>query len=550
MIPGSTNILDQLLGGFETQPTGLIGPAGASIAGEPQGLRFGDLLLAATNGEMVAETGELQVADFLFPSSDQPVALDNAPAGPTATPGSLTGSPAEAAGCLATLFPNIENVVGRPADPSGLAALRSDEASPRPLVDFPANHLPLIEEPLKLETGVEAAVYRVLDSRVSEGRLELTVAPEGQTREPVRISVPVALLSEPIPKADSGIDLAQPDRTLPGALTLPLETVSEADGGAGVIPAIRASRVPINGVTRPESAELDVLLSKLNLKTLEIKVEPEGISAKPEPAPVRITLVAESDGAQIALKGKLSQQDIRVRTKSKPHATVRTGNPDRGNNPTGSLSESSDPRPVRLSETILPRRAAATSTMFDLPDRLHIGQKQAALEQTQLTLSSAGDRNTGLTSTEANRNAIPAVRLTLPESIQKPFHSGGQTIMIRIEPEHLGPARLNLAVRDQMLTARVVVETPIAKLAVENSLRQLTDQLSRGGIEVDRIEVSLSGDSAREQFFDRRPLWSHARTLHRFEDKMELGAELAESTPIITPRPQEYIGANGVNLLA
>ena len=122
--------------------------------------------------------------------------------------------------------------------------------------------------------------------------------------------------------------------------------------------------------------------------------------------------------------------------------------------------------------------------------------------------------------------------------------------MIKIEPEHLGPARLNLVMRDHVLTARVVVDTPIARMAVLNSLDQLTDQLSRAGIDVNRIDVALSGDNAREQFLDRRPAWDYAQKTHNLDDEHENSSDPGIATPIVSAPPPEYIDARRVNLLA
>jgi uncharacterized protein YifN (PemK superfamily) len=90
----------------------------------------------------------------------------------------------------------------------------------------------------------------------------------------------------------------------------------------------------------------------------------------------------------------------------------------------------------------------------------------------------------------------------------------------------------------------------MAKLAVERSLDQLTDQLSRAGIDVDRIEVMLNDNPARDQFFDRRPAWAHARRMQAVKDDsgLESDALVTRSSALLPPR--QYVGADGVNLLA
>ena len=96
----------------------------------------------------------------------------------------------------------------------------------------------------------------------------------------------------------------------------------------------------------------------------------------------------------------------------------------------------------------------------------------------------------------------------------------------------------------------MIVDSPLAKMAVENSLEQLTDQLSKAGVELDKIEVMLSDSHARHQFFDRRPAWSlDSQANNRNND------ELNETDPgdshVTAPLiDSQYLGTRGVNLLA
>ena len=121
--------------------------------------------------------------------------------------------------------------------------------------------------------------------------------------------------------------------------------------------------------------------------------------------------------------------------------------------------------------------------------------------------------------------------------------------MIRIEPEHLGPARLNLSLHNDQLTARVIVESPAAKVAVENSLDQLTQQLSRVGIELDRLEVALSGGNTPQQFLSRRPRWSFGGKLPAMDSDKDDSIPQVTPSQIIPPSAAGIAGAGGVNLL-
>lgn len=523
MLPGATNILDQLLGGFEIKPSGVTGSTGASgttgvsAEGEPQGLIFGDLLLqTVADGEMIGRPGEQLLTNLLFPSNDQLAAQDEAPAGPTVERTSLI----EGVSALIPEFDVVGNVISKNSSLSTPSAVKSQSIE-QPLNLLIANQVDLASL-LQTESEVESGIYRVLDSKVSDGRLELTVVAKGPAQEPVKISVPAALLTESVSKLIGGV----------------------AKASEGRIP-----KVLIDRFARPQQGQVDTLLSRLNLKALEIKVEPQPVSAKPELTPVEITLVAENDGAQVALKSKISKQDIRVITGRTSRDDLTTAPTDKGKAPVVDTDESSVVKAGRPDNISDPLRKAGHLTEFSLPDRIGTG-KRPAFSQDIPTTNVTIDRNLESITTGVDRKLAATVKMTLPELIQKPFSPNGQTIMIRIEPAHLGPARLNLSLRDQILTARVIVDTPMARMAILNSLEQLTNQLSRAGIEVDRIEVALSGDGAREQFLDRRSAWSHARKMRRFDKELGFGQEAVGSTPVVTAPPPGYLRADGVNLLA
>jgi hypothetical protein len=150
---------------------------------------------------------------------------------------------------------------------------------------------------------------------------------------------------------------------------------------------------------------------------------------------------------------------------------------------------------------------------------------------------------------EGNADA-PRARLALPETSLQTLRAGGQSVMLKIEPESLGPARIHLTVRHDMLTARVMVDTPLAKAAVESSLDQLADQLHRAGIGVDRLEVSLSSGDLRQQFFDRRPGWdAHFKAASgTLTEETEL--EQVAPSPVFSQSTEGYLRSDGVNLLA
>jgi len=185
--------------------------------------------------------------------------------------------------------------------------------------------------------------------------------------------------------------------------------------------------------------------------------------------------------------------------------------------------------------------------------------KQSGLGATTFTLgddTGSADLFAGLntwgTADRIDGKEIPTrtVRFSLPDNLQAKLQPNGQSVSIRIEPEHLGPARLSLTISHDKLRARVIVETAEVKALVERSLDRLVQQLTKAGIEIDKIEVALDGRQAGEELFDRRRQW-HRSTRPANPDPDTL-AELkqAGTIPIVSQTNQTYVGAGGVNVLA
>lgn len=164
------------------------------------------------------------------------------------------------------------------------------------------------------------------------------------------------------------------------------------------------------------------------------------------------------------------------------------------------------------------------------------------------TLQSGLDRSEQLARPVDVQAVKLPVKFTL-EDLPKVWSGATRTLSVKLEPEHLGPARLYLSAVNDTINARLSVETPTAKAAVERGLDQLTDQLSRAGIRVNHIEVSLRGGSYQESAYRQTNWFRPQRSqLRRSEgDPLAAGAALAAVT---TSRPSSYLGASGVNLYA
>lgn len=142
------------------------------------------------------------------------------------------------------------------------------------------------------------------------------------------------------------------------------------------------------------------------------------------------------------------------------------------------------------------------------------------------------------------------VRFSLPDDLASKLKPNGQSVMIRIEPDNLGPARLSLKMYRDKLSARITVETVGIKAVVEQSLDRLTQQLIKSGIDVERIEVALDGRQSGEQLGERHPHWQRqARSAHLDENILTETNEDSPVAPVPVAAPA-LVGAGGVNVLA
>ncbi len=517
MLSGPTNILDQLLGGFEAKPFDVTGNGGQGIGSDAAGIMFGELLAGLMQGgQLAVDPNTAQLSACLFPSSDQPVAQDGAPAGQSSGDQSLIG---QAAVQAAANQPFMLFAAASTINPL------TDALAPKISSEAIAN--PNASGDLKSLNGAtpntNAPVYNIVDFQVQGGMVELTAVTADQPTKPVTVSIPTAVLAE--------------------AINEKIAKLSGVDNQDGKTPATLKSAVT-------NSANLDVLLKASNLKTLtvvqnSIQLPVAAVNTSDSVAPVAVTIVADNGGVKLALTAKMTRQELTIRSKNDSNLDLDAGLTDAPSQPEEIVGLSPARKEAENLE-LLPLKRSLAADKFSLPAQSGLDARTLASQVDLTGVGQSLDRST-TDSASARTTATPIVKFTLPDTISKPFAANGHSIMIKIEPEHLGPARLNLSVRDQMLTARVTVDTPAAKMAVERSLDQLTEQLSRSGIDVDKIDVMLGDRGAREQFMERRPQWSHTQ-----DNRKDQEIEPSNISPVMTATmlSRQYVGHSGVNVLA
>ena len=160
------------------------------------------------------------------------------------------------------------------------------------------------------------------------------------------------------------------------------------------------------------------------------------------------------------------------------------------------------------------------------------------------------EKGTAKIDISAEKLTTHPVRFNLPDNLNNVLKPNGQSIMIRIEPDHLGPAQIKLTIDNEKLKAQVKVHSAMAKATLENSLDKLMQQLSKADIKVDFIEITADGENTDNQLFQRQPHWNKRFRANRLADD---GSTKIENNISITPQMQSngsVSSSGGVNLLA
>lgn len=378
------------------------------------------------------------------------------------------------------------------------------------------------QRPVNLKPGK----YQVLKQDINNGKLTLDLKANGQSAEPIKVTIPIELLHQESPDA--------------------IAPVVKQFAGAQVSP----TRVTL---VSPYSTDLESIMGKVNVRELEVSVEHTSAVYQAADEPMKVQIVAEQAGQNFLLAGKLNRAQLKAQTTIKKTVSALATAPT-NENPTPAAANGltvdtvSIPRRRMAQKVAFESDPSAKSEDFALIDKLltAVPKDTTAVKDglEQFSFKSAIPVPQSDTQTRLD---IPRVKLTLPQEMPQ-LKVDGQTVLLKIEPEHLGPAKLQLSIKNDSLSARVTVDSVHAKAAVESSLDQLNDQLGRAGVKVNYIEVNVRGGGAENQFFHRQSEWfrSQQPRVARMADEL-----MSEISMIVPPSaPVSYIGAGSINVFA
>ncbi len=392
--------------------------------------------------------------------------------------------------------------------------------------------------------------YRITSVEQGSGLLQLTLSDPSDSERPIKVALPLTSLARGLEGQD-----------------------------------------PVNGrvnlqTEQSAAAHLQRLLSRLSLREISITGRhqgsdvTDGASAEETPDAKQLTIVANDSGRRVVLRTQLSAEELRTplpKGPAEPPATEKAARPLPENDQTFARAHHASVEPERLARSA----AAESGSMeprvgFDLMRSGGAGDaRDQSLQRTESRLDSSwrseailsNARETGAESAPGGSDhgsgelgsrgasavrqgaANQPVRFHLPHDFGSLLRNGRQTLTIRIEPEHLGPARLTLTERDGGLQARLIVSSPEARALIESSLDRLSRQLQQANVDVQSIEVTVSADSEHRELFHERPDWiDWATRSGRVQTNTEI--EQGGQEIVMPPRATHQIGAGGIDVLA
>jgi flagellar hook-length control protein FliK len=104
---------------------------------------------------------------------------------------------------------------------------------------------------------------------------------------------------------------------------------------------------------------------------------------------------------------------------------------------------------------------------------------------------------------------------------------------IDLKPEFLGQVRMHIVTDNQLVSVRILTESPMVRELIEHNLHQLKSDLQQLGLQVERVEVSVSEDPRRDAGRQARAHGGRNGRGHAADEAVTgtAAAELAGRTP-------------------
>jgi flagellar hook-length control protein FliK len=143
-------------------------------------------------------------------------------------------------------------------------------------------------------------------------------------------------------------------------------------------------------------------------------------------------------------------------------------------------------------------------------------------------------------------------RVRLVQRVARAFHSVGDEggeVQLRLRPPELGSLRMEIAVRDGVMTAQLETETAAARNILLDNLPQLRERLAEQNVKVERFDVNVRDDAQHrnDQTYDGQT--NLPRPPRRGARAVERSARPASATHSISPRLSRGEGSDKLNVV-
>ena len=309
----------------------------------------------------------------------------------------------------------------------------------------------------------------------------------------------------------------------------------------------------INVETSAQNKQLASLLEQMHVKEITVNAVASEQSLE-SLRPLEISLVGENQGNEIVLKAKVKQHQLLSKSLTSSNLMEKPSQQAAMLDESGIWNETSDsdddvtPKFFGTDNLKNQMFKIARQETFKQFGSQKINVETGAVNRLDAILQQSAEVDQ--TMVHEKSEVSRPVRMQLPENLKTMLRPNGQEVTIRINPENLGPAKLSLKFHDDKLTARLMVTSVHAKELLENSVSRLIDQLHKVDINVDKIDITLSGEEKQHEQFDRRNEFNRRMSFRNLHNEDPEFTDAEQNVYRWVGQNNGYLTTRAVNLLA
>jgi flagellar hook-length control protein FliK len=221
------------------------------------------------------------------------------------------------------------------------------------------------------------------------------------------------------------------------------------------------------------------------------------------------------------------------------------------------VTESSPPETTLTTETVVTATVLGNGDDkdHDLPPPSDTSRKNPVSRDDRTITAPAllSSQQDDLRRTTSQRDDLSDVdRVRLVERVARSFRSIGEDggkMQLRLRPPELGSLRLEIAVRDGVMTAHLETETAAARNVLLDNLPQLRDRLAQQNVKVERFDVNVRDEAQQrnDQAYEGQP--NLPRAPRRGPRALDPAARPVPASQGIAPRNGHSEGSDKLNVV-